>query len=516
MSSKNSEDNLAFRMKGITKKFAFVKANDNVDFSVLRGEIHALVGENGAGKSTLMNVLSGLYKADSGEIWVSGRKIEMDSPRDAISVGIGMVHQHFMLIGPLTVAENVILGRESLRLFGFIDVKKVGTAIGEISRRFGLNVDPLAKVETLSVGMEQRVEILKTLYQGISILILDEPTQVLSPQETEELFSIMRKLREEGKTVVFITHKLSEVMAVSDRVTVMRNGKVVGVLETKSTTKQELANMMVGREVFLQIEKRAEKPGVVILEVKSLSTLSERGSRALKDISFKVRSGEIVGIAGVEGNGQTELVEAITGLRRISSGSVSVCGKELSRGAPKSFLGRGISHIPEDRQKRGLILDFPISDNLVMGLQSRRPFSGFIWLRRGAIAQNASRLIEAFGITPPRPELPARNLSGGNQQKVVVARELSRDSRLLVAAQPTRGLDVAASEFIHRSMLKERGAGKGILFVSADLSEILSLSDRILVMFGGQIVRELEAGHTDEGEIGLLMTGGAAPIARKG
>lgn len=498
---------VAIEMRGITKHFLQVVANDNVDFKVYKGEIHALMGENGAGKSTLMKILYGLYQMDKGQIFIRGKKIDLSSPNVAISQGIGMVHQHFMLIPPLTVAENVVLGREPRRGRIFNDSKRAIEEVRQLSERYGLMVDPQAKIQDLSVGLQQRVEIIKVLYRGADILILDEPTAVLTPQEVEELFHIMRSLKEEGKTTIFITHKLNEIMEISDRVTVMRDGKLVGVVETKETSREELAKMMVGREVLFRIEKRPVQRRGVVLEVKDLEAVNDRGLPALRRVSFKIRAGEILGIAGVEGNGQTELVEVLTGLRRLRGGRIILCNKEITNAPPRKILESRVAHIPEDRHKRGLILDYSVENNLILGSHYRPPVTKGLRLNFKKIKEFTSKLIEEFDIRPADGKLPVSSLSGGNQQKAIVARELSRHPQLLIASQPTRGVDIGAIEFIHKKILGERDKGKAVLLVSAELSEVTSLSDRILVMYEGRIVGEVDPGKTDESELGLMMTG---------
>ena len=494
-------------MEGISKRFALVKANDCVNLDVRAGEIHALVGENGAGKSTLMRILYGLYRADSGKIFVREKPTEIKSPSDAISLGIGMVHQHFMLIPPLSVTENVILGSEPVKAGFILDKKSAKNKINDLSQRFGLAVEPDALVEKLSVGAQQRVEIVKILFRGAELLILDEPTAVLTPQETEALFSVLRRLKEQGKTIIFITHKLNEVMEVSDRVTVMRHGNVVGVVNTRDTSTEDLATLMVGRKVLLEVEKGPAVRKNVVLKLSDVHALGASKVPRLKGVSLSVFSGEILGIAGVEGNGQTELVEVITGLRKPTSGTIRLLESDITHLSPREILKLGVAHIPEDRLKRGLISDFTIAENLILGSHFGSPYAGKLWLERGPILNNARNVLQRFDIRPQAPELPARSLSGGNQQKLIVARELSRNPVLLVAAQPTRGVDIGAIEFIHRNLIAQRDRGCAILLVSADLSEVLSLSDRIAVMYDGRIAGEVEAGHTSERELGMMMTG---------
>lgn len=500
----------AVEMHHVSKQFPLVIANDDVTFSVQKGEIHALVGENGAGKSTLMNILYGLFHADSGTITVKGKNVHFLGPGDAIAHGIGMVHQHFMLIPPLTVAENVVLGQEPSRK-GFVDTVKAKKIVQALSDQYKLKVDPAAKVETLSVGIEQRIEIIKVLYRGAEIMILDEPTAVLTPQEVDELFEILRALKEQGKTIIFITHKLREVMAVSDTVTVMRRGKVVGTVATKNTTRQEIATMMVGRQVLFRVERTPAAPGEIVLEVKDLSALNNKNLPALRDISFSVREGEILGIAGVEGNGQTELAEVLTGLRKAQSGTVKLNGQVITNCSPRVIREHGTGHIPEDRQRRGLVLNFTVAQNMVLGIHYRPPFVrdlGLDVINFGPIREKAQRLLQEFDIRPADQENLAGNLSGGNQQKVIVAREFDQNPKLLIAAQPTRGIDVGSIEFIHQRLLQARSKGKAVLLISADLEEILSISDRIAVMYEGQIAGTLDPAEATEERLGLMMTGG--------
>ena len=499
---------LAVDMRGITKEWPGVVANDHVNFSVRKGEIHALVGENGAGKTTLMNILYGLIKPTSGEISVNGARAQLSSPRDAIALGIGMVHQHFMLIPVMTVGENIVLGYEPVTRGDFYDKSRANQQIEELTRRYGLTLDPDARVGELPVGMQQRAEIVKTLYRGADIVILDEPTAVLRPQETDELFGVLRGLAQSGKTIIFITHKLREVMAISDRITVMRRGKVAGHLTTSETSEREIARMMVGREVLLRVEKAEAKPGPVALTVEHLTAESDRGVQALRDVSFEVRQGEILGIAGVEGNGQSELVEVLAGTRPSTGGRVRLGERDITNLGARAIRGAGVSHIPEDRRGAGLVLNYSVADNMVLGYQ-RSP--SFTWrgvvLRLQAILAWAKRLVSAFDIRTPSPEAPARTLSGGNQQKIIIAREMSSEPRVLLAAQPTRGVDIGAIEFIHRRIVEQRDAGVAVLLVSAELDEIRSLSDRIAVMYEGRIVSIEPAGASEE-RLGVLMTGG--------
>lgn len=497
----------ALEARGITKRFPGVLANDHVDLTLANGEIHALLGENGAGKTTLMNILYGLWQPDSGEIYVQGEKIHFRDPSDAIARGIGMLHQHFMLVPVLTVAENIMLGQESVVAGIFLDRGQVIKRIEALSRNFGLEVDPRAYVKDLPVGVQQRVEILKILYRQAEILILDEPTAVLTPQEAEELFKIMRNLAKQGKSIIFITHKLKEVLAVADRITVLRAGRVVGTTTPQEATESQLASMMVGREVILTVQKKAAQPGEVVLEVGDLHALSDRLTPAVNGVSFEVRSGEILGIAGVQGNGQTELVEAITGLRPAIGGEIRFLGKEITNAPPRRVLERGTAHIPEDRQEDGLVLPFPVHDNLVLNTYYRNPYAHGLALQEKAIIATAEDLVDRFDVRTPSVFVPVLNLSGGNQQKVIVARELSRHIRLLVAAQPTRGLDVGSIEYIHQRLVEKRDQGCAVLLVSSELDEIMSLSDRIAVMFRGKIMATLEANQATREKLGLLMAG---------
>ncbi|PMQ02284.1 MAG: ABC transporter ATP-binding protein [Dictyoglomus sp. NZ13-RE01] len=493
------------RMEEIVKTFPGVIANDHVSLSIYNKEIHAIVGENGAGKSTLMKILYGLYRPDRGKIFVKGKQVQINEPRIAISLGIGMVHQHFMLIPNFTVAENIILGAEPKNNIT-LDYKKAIEKINEISNSIGFKIDPNEKVENLSVGQAQRVEILKLLYRGADILILDEPTAVLAPQEVEELFYNLRKLNEQGKTIIFISHKLNEVLEISHRVTVMRRGKVVKTLNTKDTNKQELAQLMVGREIFLQTSKGPYNPGSEILRVENLSVKSRRGLLAVKNVSFNVREGEIVGIAGVEGNGQTELIEAIVGLLPVEKGKILIKGKDFTK---SSVLERRaiLGHIPEDRHKRGLILDFSVAENCILGLHHLPKFSKGLLLDYKKIFDHADSIVKEYNVATPNLKIPIRNLSGGNQQKIVAGREMSTSPYLLIAAQPTRGLDIGATEFVHSLLARLRDQGKAILLISSDLDEIFNLSDRILVMYNGEIVGAFYTKETDEKEIGYYMMG---------
>jgi simple sugar transport system ATP-binding protein len=490
----------------VTKRFPGVLANDKVCFTLEKGEIHAFLGENGAGKSTLMNILYGLYTQDEGEIMINGQKVEINEPNDAIAHGIGMVHQHFQLVAPLTVTENMMLGSEVTN-GPFLDRRKAARQIRALSEQYGLYVEPDAVVGTLPVGVQQRVEILKMLYRQADILILDEPTAVLTPQEADELFVVMKSLVAQGKSIIFITHKLKEVLAVADRVTVLRGGRVVGTTTPAESGELQLAAMMVGRDVTLTVEKEAAKPGDVVLQIQGLRALDDRFQEALNDVSFDVRAGEILGVAGVQGNGQTELVEVITGLRHATGGRVTILGKDVTNKSPRAITEAGTAHIPEDRQQDGLVLTFPILDNLVLNTYYLRPFARGVLVDETAIVAHAAKLVETFDVRTPSIFLPTGHLSGGNQQKVIVARELSRPVRLLIAAQPTRGLDVGSIEFIHSEIVQMRDQGAAVLMVSAELDEIMALSDRIAVMFEGRVVAILDrAAATREG-LGLLMAG---------
>lgn len=494
-------------LRDIRKVFPGVIANDHVSLTLEPGEILALLGENGAGKSTLMNVVYGLLSPDGGEILVDDEPVKIKSPRHAIDLGIGMVHQHFMLVEPLTVTENIVLGREPGR-YGVIDFATARKRVEEISARYGLRVDPDAKIIDLPVGMQQRVEILKALYQGARILILDEPTAVLTPQEVRELFAVVRSLVDEGLAVVFITHKLEEVMAVADRILVMRDGQPVGVTRPQDTDEIGLARMMVGRDVVLEVEKTPATCGADVLEVEDLHIMDDRGLEAVKGVSFSVCGGEVVAIAGVSGNGQGELVEAIVGLRNPKSGVMRLKGKDITRASARSSIEAGVSHIPEDRHRRGLVLEFDLADNLVLGDHRVAPYAVWGFMHPGLITAMAQKRIADYDIRTPSERVLASSLSGGNQQKVVVAREIGRNPELLVAAQPTRGLDVGAIEFVHRQILNERSAGKAVLLVSLELEEVLSLADRILVIYEGRFVRELMAEEADAETLGFYMTGG--------
>ena len=492
-------------MRDIVKTFPGVVANDHVSLEVQAGEIHALLGENGAGKTTLMNILYGLYRPDSGEIYVKGKRVHIRSPRDAIAHGIGMVHQHFKLVRPHTVAENVALGLAGTPFWQ--PARVVERGLKELSERYGLPVDPRARVWQLSAGEQQRVEILKALYRGAEILILDEPTSVLTPQETAELFKVLLHMKQEGHAVIFITHKLSEVMEVADRVTVMRRGKVVGTLPTAETDKGSLARMMVGREVVFRLSKGECHPGEEALVVEDLHALSDRGIPALRGVSFTVRRGEILGIAGVAGNGQRELVEVITGLRRAQRGRIIVLGKDLTNRSARRIADAGVAHIPEERLRMGIVPGMSIEDNLILKKHHRPPFSRGPLLQLRKVHAFAKRVIEEYDIMTPSPGTPAKLLSGGNIQRLILARELSGQPGLVVAAHPTYGLDVGATEQIRQLLIKQRDSGVGVLLVSEDLEEIMALSDRIAVMFRGEIMGIVSASEAKIEEIGLMMAG---------
>ena len=502
------EGSSILELRGITKRFpGGIVADDHVDFDLRAGEVHALLGENGAGKSTLMNILYGLYRPDEGEIVIGGRPVEFHSAKDAIEHGIGMVHQHFMLIPVMTVKENIVLATEPTRNGVLLDEGAAGERVRELSRQFGLAVDPDARVERITVGQQQRVEILKALYRGADILILDEPTAVLTPQEAGELFAIVNSLKAEGKSIIFISHKLNEVLEIADRITVLRRGKKIDTVPREGATEEALARMMVGREVLLRVERPPASPGEPLLEVDDLEVLDSRGLPAVRGISFQVRAGEIVAIAGVDGNGQTELIEAITGLLPIHTGRIVVGGRELRHATARQMLDAGVGHIPEDRQRRGLVLEFTIAENVALHDYGEEPDSKWGWLFPQRLIERARRLIREFDVRGGGPVTRAGALSGGNQQKLVAAREVARDPKVLVAAQPTRGLDVGAIEYLHRRLVEERDEGRAILLLSLELDEVLSLSDRILVMYEGRIVAEHAAGATED-EIGIEMLGG--------
>jgi general nucleoside transport system ATP-binding protein len=494
-------------LKGVTKSFPGVLANDHIDLKLEEGEILALLGENGAGKTTLMNILYGLYTPDEGEFLIRGNRMDIHGPSDAIAHGIGMVHQHFMLIPVFTVTENVMLGIEKTKAGVFLDRATVAQEIREISEQFGLKVDPDALVEDLSVGLQQRVEIIKILYRQADILILDEPTAVLTPQEVEDLFKVVHSLVEKGKSIIFISHKLNEVLEIADHITVLRLGKVVGTTSPDQATPESLASMMVGRTVMLTIDKEPAKPGEVVLDVSGLSVLDDRKLETVKGIDFQVRAGEVLGVAGVQGNGQTELVEALTGLRPFNKGQINILGQTIKEASPRKIREIGSAHVPEDRQRDGLVLSFSLADNLVLNTYYEAPFTKGMNLQQAEIDKAASERVELFDIRTPSISVPVSNLSGGNQQKVIVAREFSRPIKLLIAAQPTRGLDVGSIEYIHNRIIQKRDEGCAILLVSTELDEILSLSDRIAVMFAGKILAILNAEDATREQLGLLMAG---------
>jgi len=493
-------------MLGITKEFPGIVANDNITLQLRRGEIHALLGENGAGKSTLMSVLFGLYQPEAGEIRKNGETVKIENPNDATALGIGMVHQHFKLVDVFTVLDNIILGAETTKC-GFLKKKEARARVKALSEKYGLNVDLDALVEDITVGMQQRTEILKMLYRDNEILIFDEPTAVLTPQEISELMETMRFFAKEGKSILFITHKLNEIMAVADRVTVLRKGKYIGTVDVKDTTKQELSTMMVGRPVQLEVEKDEAKAGETVLSVENLTVSSHTKKDAVKGVSFDVRAGEIVCIAGIDGNGQSELVYGITGLEK-SGGRVTLCGEDISKYNIRKRSAAGMSHIPEDRHKHGLVLDFTLENNLVLQRFNEKQFQSAGFIKSGAVREYANTLIDQYDVRSGQGAVTvARSMSGGNQQKAIIAREIDRDKPLLIAVQPTRGLDVGAIEHIHSRIVKERDAGKAVLLVSLELDEVMSLSDRILVMYEGEIVGELDAKNTTPEELGLYMSG---------
>ena len=505
-------DTPVLELRGITKRFPGVLANDHVDFDLRRGEVHALLGENGAGKSTLMNILYGLYRPDEGEILLNGKPTEFSSPLGAIDAGIGMVHQHFMLIPVMTVAENIVLATEPRRNGVLLDTAAAERRVRELADQFGFHIDPKARIRDITVGQQQRVEILKALYRSADILILDEPTAVLTPQEAVELFEILRRLVAEGMSVIFITHKLNEVLDIADRITVLRRGKNIDTIPREGATEAGLARMMVGRDVLLRVDKHASTPGEVLLQIEDLEVLDERGLEAVRGVSFEVRAGEIVAIAGVDGNGQTQLIDAITGLTKPEAGRIVVAGEDLTGESAHAFLDHGVGHIPEDRQRRGLVLEFSLAENLILHDYAKEPYARRGFLNLGNIADSARRLLKEFDVRGGTAETKASALSGGNQQKVVIAREVARNPKVLIAAQPTRGLDVGAIEFVHRRLVEERNEGRAVLLVSLELEEVISLADRILVIYEGRIVGEFDPSVTEE-ELGIAMTGGRSEAA---
>jgi ABC-type uncharacterized transport system ATPase subunit len=502
-----AEERPALELRGITKRFPGVLANDHVDFDLRRREVHALLGENGAGKSTLMNILYGLYHPDEGEIFMRGKRVVLSSPKDAIAHGIGMVHQHFMLIPVMTVAENIVLATEPTTAGVFLDYDAATKRVTDMARTFKFAIDPRQRVENISVGQQQRVEILKALYRNADILILDEPTAVLTPQEAHELFEILENLRTEGLSIIFISHKLNEVLEIADRITVLRRGKKIETLPREGATEKELARLMVGREVLLRVDKAPASPAGPLLSVEDLHVLDDRGLEAVRGVSFEVRAGEIVAVAGVDGNGQTELIDALAGLRHPLSGRIVLGGENVTREDARHVLDHGLGHIPEDRQRRGLVLDFTLAENLGLHDYRKEPNSRFGWLFPNRLVRRARRLLEQYDVRGGGPQTRAAALSGGNQQKVVLAREIAREPSVLIAAQPTRGLDVGAIEFVHRRLIEARDSGKGVLLVSLELEEVLSLADRILVIYEGRIVQEYPPDVTEE-ELGIAMTGG--------
>lgn len=493
-------------LRGITKRFPGIVANDAISLKLNKGEIHALLGENGAGKSTLMNILFGLYQPDEGSIHVQGTEVFIDSPNRAIELGIGMVHQHFKLVQPFTVTENIILGMEPKSGMK-VDIKTAQEKVRKLSEQYGLRVDPKAKIEDISVGMQQRVEILKTLYRGADILIFDEPTAVLTPQEISELMVIMRNLVKEGKSIILITHKLKEIMEISDTVTIIRRGKVIDSLACAQANPQILAEKMVGRDVSFKVNKEAVKRGEPVLQVQDLMVRNQQGLASLKGLNFEVKAGEILGIAGVDGNGQSELIEALTGLRGVDSGKVLLMGNDITNQTPREISEAGLSHIPEDRHKHGLVLDFTMSENMVLETYFHPAYNKGGFLNYDAIDRHAEALIKQFDVRTPSIYNKARSLSGGNQQKAIIAREIHKNPNLLIAAQPTRGLDVGAIEFVHRMLIEQRNKGKAVLLISFELDEIMNVSDRIAVIYEGQIVGEVMPEDTNDQEIGLLMAG---------
>lgn len=495
-------------MNNICKQFGTLKANDDVTIQVKKGEIHALLGENGAGKSTLMSVLFGLYQPDSGEIVIKGEKVSINNPNDANKLGIGMVHQHFKLVEAFTALENIVLGAEDTK-YGFLTLDKAREKVLELSKLYKLEVKPDELISDISVGMQQRVEILKMLYRDAEILIFDEPTAVLTPQEIEELMNIIRKFAKEGKSIILITHKLNEIKAVADRCTVLRKGKYIGTVEVSKTSTEKMAEMMVGRKVSFTVDKKPKTPGDVILKVENLTVLNKAKNKELvKHATFEVRAGEIVGLAGIEGNGQTELVHAITGLRPFSEGSIAISGVDVTKDTVRDKYEKGLGHIPEDRQKHGLILDYNLAENLILQSYYLPEFQKHGFLKFDNIYMHAQHLIERFDIrSASGAKSSARSMSGGNQQKAIIAREISRDPKLLIAVQPTRGLDVGAIEYIHKQIIRQRDEDKGVFMVSLELDEIMDVSDRILVMYEGEIVAELDPKQTTINELGLYMSG---------
>jgi simple sugar transport system ATP-binding protein len=498
---------MKFELRGITKRFPGVVANDGVNLSISTGEVLALIGENGAGKSTLMNVLYGIYRADAGELLIDGSPVRFTSPADAIAAGIGMVHQHFMLVPVMTVAENVVLGVEPTRRLGMLDIAEARRKVREVSDKYKLELDPDAVIEDLPVGVRQRVEIVKVLMRDAKIVVFDEPTAVLTPSEILEFFEIVRALVAAGKGVIFITHKLKEALTIADRINVLRRGKVVGEATPRTTDEKKIAEMMVGRAVQLVVDKTTAAPGASVLSLRDVSVVEPDGRTVVDSVSFEVRAGEIVGIAGVQGNGQTELVEAIAGLRRVASGSISLGGREITADSPRERHAAGMAHIPEDRQRQGLVVDMSITENLVLTRYHNAEFSHGMLMDWAAAKEKSRAMVASYDIRTSDPAQAASTLSGGNQQKLIVARELSRDITLAVAAQPTRGIDVGSIEYVHAQMVKERDAGVAMLVVSTELDEVMSLSDRVFVMYRGKIVADLDPKKVSHMDVGLYMAG---------
>jgi simple sugar transport system ATP-binding protein len=509
MNKENAE--VVLEARGLTKRFPGVLANDNVDLKLHKGEILALLGENGAGKSTLMNMLYGLYHPTEGEVWIKGEHVLLEDPSDAIARGVGMVHQHFQLVPVMSVAENVILGDEITRTAGVLNLEEAEKRVIELSHRYGLDVDPKAMVEDLPVGTQQRVEIIKALYRHADILILDEPTAVLTPQEAEDLFRIMRDFVDSGSSIIFITHKLKEVLAIADTIGVLHRGKMVGMVSPEESTQNSLAALMVGREVILTVEKDPPSPGAVVLQIENLKVKDDRGHFAVKGVDLNVRAGEIVGVAGVQGNGQRELVEALTGLRPVEEGQFTIAGQESTHLKPRAITEQGVAHIPEDREKHGLVMAYSVADNMVLNNYYVDPFASGVIMHQDEIDAQAEDLVEEYDVRTPSIYTPAKNLSGGNKQKVIVAREFSRPTKLLIAAQPTRGIDVGSIEFIHNQIVDQRDAGAAVLVVSAELDEVLSLADYVAVMFDGRIVDVLPREEATREKVGLLMAGSEVP-----
>lgn len=509
-----TEEQFVIEMRDITKSFGTFKANDQINLQLKKGEIHALLGENGAGKSTLMNVLSGLLEPTSGEILMGGEVVKISSPTKASQLGIGMVHQHFMLVDAFTVTENIILGNEPGRL-GMLDRRQAREEILRVSNQYGLQVNPDAYVRDISVGMQQRVEILKMLYRGADILIFDEPTAVLTPQEIDELAKIMQGLVQEGKSIILITHKLDEIKAVADRCTVIRRGKGIGTVNVNEVNSQQLADMMVGRSVSFKTDKKAADPQEVVLAIDNLVVKENRGLDAVKGLTLEVRAGEVLGIAGIDGNGQSELIQALTGLRKVESGEIVLNDEKITNLRPRKITEAGVSHVPEDRHKYGLVLEMSVAENIALQTYYKEPLSHFGVLNYNEINYHARDLIQEFDVRTVNELVPAKSLSGGNQQKAIIAREISRDPELLIVANPTRGLDVGAIEFIHKRIIEQRDKFKAVLLVSFELEEILNVSDRIAVIHDGEIVGVVNANETSEQELGLLMAGSSLEKARQ-